>query len=76
MCQLVSRLIGKVQSTHGAVPLARAGVRQIQWEFLASCRGEEDYDTYMFLSSEALEELKFWENLPRGLYLPIIVRVS
>ena len=26
-CQLISRLIGKVQSTHGAVPLTRTRVR-------------------------------------------------
>ena len=49
-----------VQRVHGAVSLARARFRQIQWEFLVSCRGEEDYDTYMFLSVEALEELRFW----------------
>ena len=76
MCWLISRIMEKVQSTHGAVPLARARVRQVQWEFLASCREEEDYDIYMFLSAKALEGLKFWENLPTGLYSPITLPSS
>ena len=42
-----------------------------QWEFLASCKSEEDYHTFMYLSEEALEELEYWKNLPEGLSLPI-----
>ena len=65
-----------IQSTDTAVPLARARMRRTQWEFLASCRSEEDYNTFMYLSEQALEELKYWENLPEGLSLPITLPSS
>ena len=51
-------------------------MRRTQWEFLASCRSKEDYDTFMYLSEQALEELKYWENLPEGLSLPITLPSS
>ena len=60
-----------IRSTDTVVPLARARVRRTQWEFLASCKSKEDYNTIMYLSEEALEELEYWKNLPEGLSLPI-----
>ena len=51
-------------------------MRRTQWEFLASCRSEEDYDTFMYLSEQALEELKYLENWPEGLSLPITLPSS
>ena len=65
-----------IQSIDTAVPLARARMGRAQWEFLASCKSEEDYNTFMYLSEEALEELEYWENLPEGLSLPITLASS
>ena len=75
-CRKVSSFIGAVQSTAGAVPLARARVRRVQWEFLASCKGEEDYDDLMYLSEDAKAELEFWETLKPGISSPITLPMA
>ena len=49
-------------------PKQGQGSGKFNGDFLASCRGGEDYDTYGFLLAKALEELEFWENGPTGLY--------
>ena len=54
-CRQVSSLLGMIQSTDTVVPLARARMRRTQWEFLASCKSEEGYNTFMYLSEEALK---------------------
>ena len=70
-CRDVAAFIGRVQSVVLAVPLARARVRMLQWDFLASCVTEQDFNKNMEISGTAREELKFWENIPEGLSLPI-----
>ena len=70
-CRQVASMIGRVQSATVAVPLARARIRQTQWEFLASCTSKADYNTHMCLSMEAREELEFWENLIPSTCCPI-----
>ena len=70
-CRDIAAFLGRVQSTATAIPLARALVRQLQWEFTAVCLSEADYDKYMYISESARDELKFWENLEAGLSLPI-----
>ena len=42
-CRDVAAFIGRVQSVVLAVPLARARVRMLQWDFLASCVTEQDF---------------------------------
>ena len=61
--RLVVRMIGRVQSAVGVVPLARARIMMTQWEFLVSCKKDEDYDSYIWLSEEAQEELEHWKSL-------------
>ena len=55
MYQQVLSLLGMIQSIDTAVPLARARMGRTQWEFLASCKSEEDYNTFMYLSKEVFE---------------------
>ena len=56
-CREVSKFLGRATSAMGAVPLARARIRTLQWEFLASCRFPEQFDDHMILSNEARSEL-------------------
>ena len=70
-CREVAAFIGRVQSVVLSVPFARAKVRMLQWDFLASCVSEQDFNKNMEISGTAREELKFWENLPGGMSLPI-----
>ena len=70
-CRKVASFLGKALSAMGAVPLARARVRTLQWSFLASCRGEEQYNDIMLITEEASQELEFWERLPAGISSPI-----
>lgn len=70
-CRTVASFLGKAISAMGAVPLARARVRTLQWSFLASCRSKEQYDEVMLVSAEAAEELEFWQWLPEGISSPI-----
>ena len=66
-CRVIAAFIGRVQSVVLAVPLARARVRMLQWDFLASCVTEQDFNKNMEISGTAREELKYWENIPEGL---------
>ena len=75
-CRDVSVFLGTVQSTTTAVPLARGLVRKLQWEFIASCVTEADYDNLMNISDSARDELLYWANLPCGLSLPITLQSS
>ena len=75
-CQEVSVFLGRVNSTSGAIPLARARVRCLQWEFLASCTAPHMFDNEMALSSEVKSELSFWATLPVGLSSPITLASS
>ena len=75
-CRAVSVFLGRTNSTAGAVPLARARVRTLQWEFLAVCTEPHLFDTHMVISSDAKEELKFWAELPSGISSPITVSQS
>lgn len=75
-CRQVAAFLGRTQSTVLAVPLARARVRYLQWEFIASCVKERDYNKEMRISEKADQELVFWEQLPEGLVLPITLPVS
>ena len=70
------RMIGRVQSAVGVVPLARARIMMTQWEFLVSCKKDEDYDSYIWLSEEAQEELEHWKSLDSGLSSPITLPQS
>ena len=70
-CRQVASFLGCAISTQQVVPLARARVRQLQWEFLASCRGKEQYNDLMWISEEAKEELEWWKQLRPGIALPI-----
>ena len=54
-CRQVSSLLGMSQSTDTAVPLARARMRGAQWEFLASCKSDDGYNTFIYMSEEALK---------------------
>ena len=67
----VAVFLGRVQSTAGAIPLARARCRILQWDFLANCLSDEDYDNFMSISAEVRDELQFWANLPAGLFSSI-----
>ena len=75
-CREVAAFLGRVQSTATAVPLARGLVRVLQWEFIASCLSEADYDKFMYISEAARDELKYWESLPECLCLPITLPAS
>lgn len=75
-CRQVSKFLGRAISAVGAVPLARARVRTLQWEFLASCRSPEQFDDHMVLSSESREELIFWESLETNISSPLSVPSS
>ena len=70
-CRAVSVFLGRTNSTVGAIPLARARVRRLQWDFLSICKSPELFDSYMPVSEEAKEELMFWANLETGLSSPI-----
>ena len=59
----VARFLGMAQSAVVAVPLAKARCRQVQWEHIAECEDEDDWEKTVFLSKEAKEELLFWERL-------------
>ena len=48
-CRDVAAFLGRVQSTATAVPLARALVRKLQWEFTAVCLSETNYDKFIFV---------------------------
>ena len=75
-CRVISAFLGRTGSTVGAIPLARARVRLPQWSFLSVCTSPEFYDSYMTLSVEVKEELRFWAELPTGLSLPITLGES
>ena len=75
-CRSVSAFLGRTGSTVGAIPLARARVRTLQWEFLSTCVTPDMYDTFMEVSNEAKEELRFWADLEPGLSLPITLGES
>lgn len=75
-CRKVASFLGKAISAMGAVPLARARVRTLQWSFLASCRSEEQYNDLMLISREASAELEFWQFLPEGISSPITLPVA
>ena len=70
-CRKVASFLGKAISAHKVVPLARARVRRIQWEFLANCKSPEQYNDLIWLSQEAKEELLWWERLAPGISSPI-----
>ena len=67
----VARMLGLVQSSTTVVPLARAKIRQVQWEKEASFKENSGWDEQMVLSTEAKDELEFWEGLEDDTYLPI-----
>ena len=75
-CRAVSVFLGRTGSCVGAIPLARARVRRLQWDFLAVCTSTEMFDAFMTISDEAKEELGFWADLPPGLSSPITVGPS
>ena len=75
-CREVAAFLGRVQSTATAVPLARALVRTLQWEFVAACLIEADYDRYMYISQDSKLELQYWKDLPEGLNMPITLSQS
>ena len=70
-CRAVAVFLGRTNSTAGAIPLARARTRNLQWDFIVSCTNPNMYDNYMELSQKVKTELGFWANLPSGLSLPI-----
>ena len=72
-CRHVSRFIGRVQSTDGIFPLAKARTRFIQWDFLSACRDVSQFDELMCLSQGSLEELKVWSSTDLSEGLPITV---
>ena len=67
----VARMLGLVQSSTTVVPIARARIRQVQWEKEASFKENSGWDEEMLLSTEAKQELKFWEELDENVSLPI-----
>ena len=46
-CREVAAFIGRVQSVVLSVPFARAKVSMLQWDFLASCVSEQDFNKNM-----------------------------
>ena len=70
-CRTVAVFLGRANSTAGAIPLARARVRVLQWDFLATCKSPDLYDSHMIISEQAKAELKFWAELEPGLSSPI-----
>ena len=69
-CRAVAAMVGLVQSSAAAVPLARAKVRKTQREFVKAC-GVDNWDRRFSLSREARQELLFWEKLPEDAHLEI-----
>ena len=70
-CRAIAVFLGRTNSTAGAIPLARARTRHLQWDFIMSCTSPNMYDNYMELSAKVKTELGFWAKLPPGLSLPI-----
>ena len=70
-CRLLAAFLGRTASSAGAIPLAKVRVRRLQWDFLSSCYDSHLFDSYMTITEEAKEELKFWKDLPEGLSSPI-----
>ena len=75
-CRAVAVFLGRTNSSSGAVPLAKARVRRLQWDFLAVCTAADLYDAQMDISDEARSELAFWAELPSGLSSPITLGPS
>ena len=61
-----SRLLGKIRSTDGFLPLARARSRAMGFDFSAVCKSKEDYSKKFVPSEHARAELKYWATLPEG----------
>ena len=70
-CRVIATFLGRTNSAIGAIPLARARTRVLQWEFLSVCTSEDMYDEYMQISDRVKNELHFWAHLPEGLSSPI-----
>ena len=70
-CRVVAVFLGRTNSAIGAIPLARARTRILQWEFLSVCTSQQMYDCYMVISEQVKEELRFWASFPEGLSSPI-----
>ena len=63
-------MVGLVQSSTAAVPLARARIRKTQRENIEACNLDE-WNKKFSLSREACQELLLWENLPEDTHLEI-----
>ena len=71
LCRDVARFLGRAISASGAIPLTRAKLRKLQWEFKANIVDVEDYDNLMVFNEDSRKELEYWANLPSGLSSPI-----
>ena len=69
--KLASQFVGQVMSTMLSVPLAKARIRTFQWNFLKTCKTYKEYWRSFAVSEDIKKELKFWEQLPEGVCLPI-----
>ena len=68
----VAKLLGMVISSTSIIPIARARIRSVQWEFLrGKCVTNKDYNRKFVLSAAAKAELYYWANLQPGLNSPI-----
>lgn len=61
-----ARLLGKIRSTEGFLPLARARSRAMGFDFSAVCKTPMDYANKFFPSDQTRDELKYWATFPQG----------